>query len=107
MAEQNTGKVVQVIGPVIDVEFDPERMPELYNALHIDEKGDGGAAVHLVAEVQQHTGRNQVRAVAMSSSDGVVRGMRVVDTGGPITVPVGNAVLGRILSVTGDPAARK
>src|SRR5574341_57605 len=103
MAEQNVGKVVQVIGPVIDVEFDPERMPELYNALHIDERGDGGPPVHLVAEVQQHTGRNQVRAVAMSSSDGVVRGMRVVDTGGPITVPVGNAVLGRILNVTGDP----
>jgi F-type H+-transporting ATPase subunit beta len=103
MAEQNVGKVVQVIGPVIDVEFEPERMPELYNALHIDEPGDGGPPVHLVAEVQQHTGRNQVRAVAMSSSDGVVRGMRVVDTGGPITVPVGNAVLGRILSVTGDP----
>jgi F-type H+-transporting ATPase subunit beta len=103
MAEQNVGKVVQVIGPVIDVEFDPERMPELYNALHIDEQGDGSAPVHLVAEVQQHTGRNQVRAVAMSSSDGVVRGMRVVDAGGPITVPVGNAVLGRILNVTGDP----
>jgi F-type H+-transporting ATPase subunit beta len=103
MVEQNIGKVVQVIGPVIDVEFEPERMPELYNALHIDEPGDGGPPVHLVAEVQQHTGRNQVRAVAMSSSDGVVRGMKVVDTGGPITVPVGNPVLGRILNVTGDP----
>ncbi len=103
MAERNVGKVVQVIGPVIDVEFDPERMPELYNALRIDDPGDGKPPVHLVAEVQQHTGRNQVRAVAMSSSDGVVRGMQVVDTGGPITVPVGNAVLGRILNVIGEP----
>ncbi|MBI2402586.1 MAG: F0F1 ATP synthase subunit beta [Gemmatimonadetes bacterium] len=103
MAQQNVGKVVQVIGPVLDVEFDPERMPELYNALKIDQPGDGGPPVHLVAEVQQHIGRNQVRAVAMSSSDGVVRGMSVTDTGGPITVPVGEAALGRILNVIGDP----
>ncbi len=103
MAEHNVGKVVQVIGPVIDVEFDPEHLPELYNALRIDEAGDGAPPVHLVAEVQQHTGRNQVRAVAMSSSDGVVRGMRVLDTGGPITVPVGEAALGRILNVIGEP----
>ena len=103
MAEQNVGKVIQVIGPVLDVEFDPERMPELYNALRIDEPGNGKPPVHLVAEVQQHVGRNQVRAVAMSSSDGVVRGMRVTDTGGPITVPVGEAALGRILNVIGEP----
>jgi F-type H+-transporting ATPase subunit beta len=103
MAEQNIGKVVQVIGPVIDVEFEPKHLPELYNALVIDSAGDGGPAVHLVAEVQQHIGRNQVRAVAMSSSDGLVRGMPVRDTGGPITVPVGTPVLGRILNVVGDP----
>src|SRR2546426_5982264 len=72
----NVGKVVQVIGPVLDVEFEPERLPELYNALVIDHPGDGTPPVHLVAEVQQHIGRNQVRAVAMSSTDGVVRGMR-------------------------------
>src|SRR5438876_769897 len=71
----NVGKVVQVIGPVLDVEFEPERLPELYNALVIDHPGDGTPPVHLVAEVQQHIGRNQVRAVAMSSTDGVVRGM--------------------------------
>src|SRR5574341_631924 len=82
MAAQNVGKVVQVIGPVLDVELDP---------------------VHLVAEVQQHIGRNQVRAVDMSSSGGVVRGMSVTDTGGPITVPVGEAALGRILNVIGEP----
>ncbi len=102
-ATQNTGRVVQVIGPVIDVEFDPERLPELYNALVVDRPANGGPAVHLVAEVQQHIGRNQVRAVAMSSSDGVVRGMEVVDTGQPITVPVGKAALGRILNVLGEP----
>jgi F-type H+-transporting ATPase subunit beta len=97
MAE-NSGKVVQVIGPVIDVEFEPEKLPELYTALQVYE-GD----VRLVAEVQQHIGRNQVRAVAMSSTDGVVRGMRAVDTGGPITVPVGKNALGRILNVLGEP----
>src|SRR2546426_4136369 len=72
----NAGHVVQVIGPVLDVEFEPERLPELYNALVIDHPGNGTPPVHLVAEVQQHIGRNQVRAVAMSSTDGVVRGMR-------------------------------
>src|SRR2546430_13672561 len=87
----NAGRVVQVIGPVLDVEFEPERLPELYNALVIDQPGDGTPPVHLVAEVQQHIGRNQVRAVAMSSTDGVVRGMEVVDSGEPITVPVGRS----------------
>src|SRR3989441_2166934 len=99
----NAGRVVQVIGPVLDVEFEPERLPELYNALVIDHPGDGTPPVHLVAEVQQHIGRNQVRAVAMSSTDGVVRGMEVVDSGEPITVPVGKAALGRILNVLGEP----
>ena len=106
MAEQSTniGKVVQVIGPVIDVEFPPERLPELYTALKVDEPGTGGAErVRLVAEVQQHIGRNQVRAVAMSSTDGLVRGMSAVDTGGPISVPVGKHALGRILNVLGEP----
>src|SRR6266851_8119149 len=94
----NIGKVVQVIGPVLDVEFEPEQLPELYNAITV--KVDSG---QLVAEVQQHIGRNQVRAVAMSTSDGVVRGMEVLDTGQPITVPVGKAALGRILNVLGEP----
>src|SRR5713226_7675673 len=102
-AKHNVGKVVQVIGPVLDVEFEPERLPELYNALVIDHPGNGTPPVHLVAEVQQHIGRNQVRAVAMSSTDGVVRGMAVVDSGEPITVPVGQAALGRILNVLGEP----
>ncbi len=99
----NVGKVVQVIGPVLDVEFEPEHLPELYNAVVIDHAGNGAPAIRLTAEVQQHIGRNQVRAVAMSSTDGVVRGMEVVDTGQPITVPVGEAALGRILNVLGEP----
>jgi F-type H+-transporting ATPase subunit beta len=94
----NIGKVVQVIGPVLDVEFEPEHLPELYNAVTV--KVDSS---QLVAEVEQHIGRNQVRAVAMSSTDGIVRGMEVVDTGGPITVPVGKPALGRILNVIGEP----
>src|SRR5229473_3647531 len=101
--EQHVGKVVQVIGPVLDVEFEPEHLPELYNAVRIDHPGNGATPIRLVAEVQQHIGRNQVRAVAMSTTDGVVRGMEVVDTGQPITVPVGAASLGRILNVLGEP----
>jgi F-type H+-transporting ATPase subunit beta len=96
--KQNTGRVVQVIGPVLDVEFEPEHIPELYNAVVVEHSGG-----RLVAEVQQHIGRNQARAVAMSSTDGVVRGMAVLDTGSPITVPVGKAALGRILNVLGEP----
>jgi len=99
----NVGRVVQVIGPVIDVEFEPEKLPELYNAIRIDTAGNGAPPVHLTAEVEQHIGRNQVRAVAMSSTDGVVRGMAAVDQGTPITVPVGAAALGRILNVLGEP----
>src|ERR687891_793716 len=101
--DRNVGKVVQVIGPVLDVEFEPERLPDLYNALVVDHPGNGSPPVRMTAEVQQHIGRNQVRAVAMSSTDGVVRGMDAVDTGGPISVPVGAPALGRILNVLGEP----
>jgi F-type H+/Na+-transporting ATPase subunit beta len=98
------GRVVQVIGPVIDVEFDSAELPEIYNALEIRAAGDnGGPDIRLVAEVQQHIGRSQVRAVAMSSTDGLKRGMAVRDTGRAIAVPVGEAALGRILNVLGDP----
>ena len=99
----NTGKVVQVIGPVLDVEFAPEHLPDIYNALRIDATAPDGAHIKVVAEVQQHIGRNQVRAVAMSTTDAVVRGMDAVDTGSAITVPVGKAALGRILNVLGEP----
>ncbi len=100
----STGRVVQVIGPVLDVEFDAESLPEIYNALRVRTSGEGGGLeVDLVAEVQQHIGRNQVRAVAMSSTDGVMRGMPVENTGRAISVPVGDAALGRILNVLGEP----
>jgi F-type H+-transporting ATPase subunit beta len=102
-AIHNIGKIVQVIGPVVDVEFEAEHLPELYNALEISATAEDGSTVRVVAEVQQHIGRNQVRAVAMSSTDAVVRGMEVVDTGGAISVPVGAAALGRILNVLGEP----
>jgi F-type H+-transporting ATPase subunit beta len=102
-AIKNIGRIVQVIGPVLDVEFEAEHLPELYNALDITGKAETGEDIHVVVEVQQHIGRNQVRAVAMSSTDGVERGFEVVDTGGPITVPVGEAALGRILNVVGQP----
>src|SRR5438552_14653810 len=96
--KHSVGKVVQVIGPVLDVEFEPEQLPELYNAVTVklDDR-------QLVAEVEQHIGRNQVRAVAMSSTDGAVSGVEVGDTGKPITVPVGKPALGRILNVIGEP----
>jgi F-type H+-transporting ATPase subunit beta len=97
------GRIVQIIGPVLDVEFDAGHLPELYNALEITGTSDTGDPIRVVAEVQQHIGRNQVRTVAMSTTDGVVRGMEVVDTGQAITVPVGEAALGRILNVIGEP----
>ena len=99
----HTGKIVQIIGPVLDVEFQSDDLPEIYNALEIKGTTDSGQAIRVVVEVQQHIGRNQVRAVAMSSTDGVVRGMDAVDTGSAITVPVGSAALGRILNVLGEP----
>jgi F-type H+-transporting ATPase subunit beta len=101
--KENVGRVVQVIGPVLDVEFESERLPEIYNAIEVQARTESGADISVVAEVQQHIGRNQVRAVAMSSTDGVQRGMEAVDTGSAITVPVGEAALGRILNVIGNP----
>src|SRR5688572_3472488 len=101
--ENVVGKVVQVIGNVLDIGFDSGQLPELYNALTIKAKNSSGDTVNVTLEVQQHIGRNQVRAVGMSSTDGVVRGMDVIDTGGPISVPVGAPALGRILNVLGEP----
>jgi len=101
-AKHDIGHVVQVIGPVLDVEFEPEHLPEIYNALELEDTS-GPVHVRVTAEVQQHIGQNQVRAVAMSSTDGVTRGMEVRDTGGPITAPVGEPPLGRILNVLGQP----
>jgi len=105
MAEQThtIGKVVQVIGPVLDVQFEPEHLPEIYNAVELEWTGDDGESHRLVCEVAQHIGRHQVRAVAMDSTDGVRRGMDVRNTGQAISVPVGEAPLGRILNVLGEP----
>jgi F-type H+/Na+-transporting ATPase subunit beta len=97
------GRIIQVIGPVIDAEFESDALPELYNALRIEGLAPDGSQVTVVAEVQQHIGRNQVRAVAMSSTDGITRGMAAVDTGAAISVPVGAPALGRILNVLGEP----
>ena len=93
------GKVVQIIGPVVDVEFEGGDLPAIYNALKID-AGDQPA---IIAEVEQHLGENRVRAVAMTMTDGMQRGTKVVDTGGPISVPVGPKTLGRVLNVLGEP----
>jgi F-type H+/Na+-transporting ATPase subunit beta len=98
------GKVVQIIGPVVDVEFSESYLPPIYQALRITSSGfDVPQPIDVIAEVQQHLGESRVRAVSMLPTEGMVRGMQAVDTGGPITVPVGNATLGRILNVIGEP----
>jgi len=99
----STGVVTQIIGPVVDVEFPPGQLPEIYTALKVQGKAPNGQDVNLTTEVQQLLGDNRVRSVAMDSTDGLTRGMTVTNTGSTITVPVGNATLGRILNVLGDP----
>jgi F-type H+-transporting ATPase subunit beta len=97
----NKGKIVQVIGPVVDVEF-TDQLPAIYNALTIEYKVQDTDS-KLTLEVQQHLGDNWVRAVAMSSTEGLKRGFEVVDTGAPISMPVGEGVMGRVFDVTGQP----
>lgn len=99
----NTGKVSQVIGPVVDVEFPDGQLPEIYHALKISNSSLGDAEWNLVVEVAQHLGENTVRTIAMDSTDGLVRGQQVLDTGRQITMPVGRGTLGRILNVIGEP----
>lgn len=99
---QNIGKIVQVIGPVVDVDFAGKVLPEILNALKIPRVNAQGENEELIVEVQQHLGENRVRAVAMDSTDGLVRGMDVIDTGKPISVPVGPETLGRLINVTGE-----
>ena len=98
----NKGKIVQVIGAVVDARFEEGKVPGIYQALEVNLQV-GGNDVRLVLEVQQHLGEGMVRAVAMSSTEGLVRGMEIIDTGGPISVPVGEGVLGRIINVIGEP----
>lgn len=99
----NIGFITQIIGPVVDVKFPGGKLPQIYNALTIKGTNEAGQDINLTVEVQQLLGDNQVRAVAMSTTDGLVRGLEVVDTGAPISVPVGKATLGRILNVLGEP----
>lgn len=102
MPEKNIGKVVQIIGPVLDIRFEADHLPNLLNAIHIENEGKT-----LVAEVSQHIGGDIVRCIAMSSTDGLRRGVEAVDTGSPITVPVGPETLGRIFNLLGEPVDNK
>ncbi|HYO63496.1 MAG TPA: F0F1 ATP synthase subunit beta [Pyrinomonadaceae bacterium] len=101
---QHNGRVVQIIGPVIDVEFDEKHLPPIYTAVRIISEGfDVPTPVDIICEVEQHLGEGRVRTVAMKPTEGVVRGMAAIDTGGPITVPVGEGTLGRVMNVIGEP----
>ncbi|OGP94216.1 MAG: F0F1 ATP synthase subunit beta [Deltaproteobacteria bacterium RBG_16_54_18] len=101
--KENEGKIVQIIGPVIDIEFAEGRLPEIFNAVRLTNPRISDQQGNLVAEVAQHIGENTVRCVAMDTTDGLVRGMQAVDTGDSITIPVGREVLGRIINVIGEP----
>ena len=104
MAEQQVGKVVEVIGPVVVAAFEGDHLPPIYNALEITSEGfDVPRPIRVIAEVQQHLGEGRVKCVSMEPTDGMVRGMRVTDSGGPITVPVGRGTLGRVMNVIGEP----
>lgn len=101
--EKNVGRIAQIIGPVLDVSFPPGNMPNIYNSLTVKGQGTAGQEIQVTCEVQQLLGNHKVRAVAMSATDGLTRGMRVIDTGAPLSVPVGGATLGRIFNVLGEP----
>jgi F-type H+-transporting ATPase subunit beta len=108
MAEHRAGKVIQVIGPAVDVEFEEGHLPAIYNAIRIVDNGElGKIPIDVVAEVANHIGENQVRCIAMKPTDGMVRGMKAIDTGAAISVPVGEQTLGRILNVLGEPVDNK
>lgn len=103
----NIGYITQIIGPVVDVKFPGGKLPQIYNALKIVGTNEAGQEINITVEVQQLLGDNQVRTVAMSSTEGLVRGFEVTDTGAPINVPVGKATLGRIFNVLGEPVDNK
>jgi F-type H+-transporting ATPase subunit beta len=100
---KNVGRITQIIGPVLDVSFPPGKMPNIYNAVVVRGKNEAGTEVSVTCEVQQLLGDHCVRTVSMNATDGLMRGMEVVDTGNPLTVPVGQATLGRIFNVLGEP----
>jgi F-type H+-transporting ATPase subunit beta len=101
--DKKVGKIVQVIGPVLDVEFEAGHLPAIYNALRIKASSKEAGEIDVIAEVEQHLGENRIRAVAMKPTDGMQRGMAVIDLGEPISVPVGAETLGRVLNVLGEP----
>src|SRR5256885_5982761 len=104
MADQKPGKVIQIIGPAIDIEFAEGHLPAIGNAVRVlDKKELGKVPIDVVVEVANHIGENQVRCIAMKPTDGMVRGMKAIDSGAPIKVPVGRECLGRILNVLGEP----
>ena len=107
MSEQNIGRIAQVVGPVVDVEFEPGKLPNILNGLLVTNPAIDDTEDNLVIEVAQHLGDNMVRCIAMDTTDGLVRGMPVKDTGAPIKIPVGPATLGRILNVVGKPVDGK
>src|SRR5688500_5738592 len=102
-SEQNVGKVIRVIGPVVDVEFQSGHLPAIYNAVRVTNDGGQGDAMDVIVEVQQHLGENRVRAVAMQPTDVMLRGILATDPGAPVSGPVGPATLGRVLNVLGEP----
>src|SRR3954471_17009164 len=104
MADQQIGRVIQIIGPAVDIEFAEGQLPAIYNAIRIVDDGElGKVPIDVVVEVANHIGENQVRCIAMKPTDGMVRGMKAIDTGAAITVPVGRETLARILNVLGEP----
>ena len=104
MANENVGKVIQITGPAVDVQFTEGKLPPIYQALRVTSEGfDVESKIDVVLEVQQHLGESRVRTVAMQATEGMVRGMKVIDLGGPISVPVGKGTLGRVMNVIGEP----
>src|SRR6266849_10555278 len=101
---ENIGKVIQISGPAVDVQFEEATMPPIYQALRVTSEGfDVPLPINVVLEVEQHIGEGRVRCVAMESTEGMVRGMKAIDQGGPISVPVGRGTLGRVMNVIGAP----
>src|SRR6478735_6629668 len=101
---ENIGHVIQITGPAVDVQFTEAAMPPIYEALRVVSDGfNVPRPINVVLEVQQHLGEGRVRAIAMEPTDGMVRGMKAIDLGGPISVPVGHGTLGRVMNVIGEP----
>src|ERR1041384_6831281 len=101
---QNIGRVIQIAGPAVDVQFEEAQLPPIYEAVRVVSEGfKVPTPIDVILEVQQHLGEGRVRCVAMQPTDGMVRGMKAIDQGGPISVPVGKETLGRVINVIGEP----